>query len=121
MSDGTNGEGANGEARLDTLFGVLADPTRRAVLARLSAGPKSAGELAAPFGMALPSFMEHLRKLEAGGLIETWKDGRVRMCRLKPGALSPVKDWMEEQRALWEARLDSLEDYLTQLMKERDR
>lgn len=105
-------------ARLDLLFSALADPTRRAVLARLSAGPLSVGDLAEPFGMALPSFLEHLRRLEAGGLIETWKEGRSRICRLRPGALTPVRNWMEVQRALWEARLDNLEDYLAKLLKE---
>ncbi len=91
------------------------------MLARLSAGPEPASALAEPFGMALPSFMEHLRKLEAGGLIETRKEGRQRWCALKPGALDPVRDWMEEQRALWDARLDRLEDYLDNLMKERNK
>ncbi len=107
------------DPHLDRLFQALSDPTRRAVLARLSAGPLSAGELAEPFDMALPSFMEHIRKLEDGGLIETRKRGRVRICALKPGALVPVRDWIEEQRKLWDARLDSLEDYLANLMKER--
>lgn len=108
-------------ARLDRLFQALADPTRRAVLARLSAGEAQVSELAEPFGMALPSFMEHIRKLEAGGLIETRKEGRVRLCTLKPGALSPVKDWIEEQRILWEARLDNLETYLEKLLKEQEK
>lgn len=107
-------------ARLNTLFQALADPTRRGVLARLSAGPASASALAEPFGMALPSFMEHLKKLEAGGLIETHKDGRTRICRLRVGALSPARDWIEEQRALWDARLDNLEDYLATLTKEEE-
>jgi DNA-binding transcriptional ArsR family regulator len=109
------------DPRLDRLFQALSDPTRRAVLARLSAGPVQASVLAEPFGMALPSFMEHLKKLEDGGLIETRKEGRVRWCSLKPGALDPARDWIEEQRALWNARLDSLEDYLANLMKERNR
>jgi DNA-binding transcriptional ArsR family regulator len=107
--------------RLDTLFQALADPTRRAVLARLSAGPQPVGVLAQPFGMSLPSFMEHLKKLEEGGLIETRKEGRQRICRLRPGALQPARDWIDEQRDLWNARLDNLEDYLGTLMKERER
>ncbi|WP_172299855.1 helix-turn-helix transcriptional regulator [Pseudoruegeria sp. HB172150] len=107
--------------KLDRLFQALADPTRRAVLARLSAGPEKASVLAEPFDMALPSFMEHLKKLEEGGLIETTKRGRTRYCALKPGALNPVRDWMEEQRDLWEARLDNLEDYLETLLKEEKR
>jgi DNA-binding transcriptional ArsR family regulator len=77
--------------------------------------------LAEPFGMALPSFMEHIRKLEDGGLIETRKEGRVRWCALKPGALEPARGWMEEQRELWNARLDNLEDYLANLLKEREK
>lgn len=109
------------QAPLDTLFQALADPTRRAVLARLSAGPEPVSELARPFAMALPSFMEHLRKLEDGGLIETRKEGRTRWCALKPGALTPARDWIEDQRALWNARLDSLEDYLANLLKERNK
>ena len=108
------------DGRLDTLFHALADPTRRAVLARLSAGPASAGELADPFEMALPSFMQHLKRLEDSGLIETTKTGRTRTCALKPGALAPVRGWMEEQRDLWEARLDGLESYLVQLVKEEN-
>ena len=109
------------DPNLDRLFQALSDPTRRAVLARLSAGPVTASELAEPFDMALPSFLEHLRKLEDGGLIETRKEGRVRWCALKPGALAPARDWMEEQRALWTARLDNLEDYLARLMKDRQK
>jgi DNA-binding transcriptional ArsR family regulator len=105
-------------APLDHLFHALADPTRRAVLARLSAGEQPVGVLAEPFGMALPSFMEHLKKLESGGLIETRKDGRRRICSLRPGALAPARDWMQEQRDLWEARLDNLEEYLANLTKE---
>jgi len=104
---------------LDALFTALGDPTRRAVLARLARGPASVSELAAPHDMALPSFLGHLRKLEAAGLVETPKSGRIRECRLLPGALSPARHWLEEQRALWEGRLDRFDDYVTRLMKER--
>lgn len=100
---------------LDALFQSLADPTRRAVLARLAHGPASVTELAAPHAMALPSFLAHLRKLEEGGLIETRKAGRVRTCTLKVGSLAPAKSWLEEQRLLWEGRHDRLEDYLATL------
>jgi DNA-binding transcriptional ArsR family regulator len=100
---------------LDILFQSLADPTRRAILARLAHGPASVTDLAAPFSMALPSFMAHLRKLEDGGLIESQKDGRVRTCTLRTGALAPARDWMEEQRLLWEGRYDRLETYLATL------
>ena len=100
---------------LDTLFQSLADPTRRAILAQLAHGPASVTDLAAPFAMALPSFMAHLRKLEDGGLIETLKEGRVRTCTLRTGAFAPARDWMAEQRLLWEGRYDRLETYLASL------
>ncbi|MBE9635585.1 ArsR/SmtB family transcription factor [Salipiger mangrovisoli] len=110
-------------AKFDTLldqhFAALADPTRRAILARLARGGASVGELAAPHDMALPSFMGHLRKLEEAGLVVTTKQGRVRHCDLAPGAFAPVQDWLGEQRAIWEGRLDRLDDYVTRLMKER--
>ncbi|MBN8292655.1 winged helix-turn-helix transcriptional regulator [Rhodobacter sp. NTK016B] len=109
------------EPRLDTLFQALADPTRRAMLSSLARGPQSVSDLAQPFDMALPSLLGHLRKLEAAGLIETRKDGRVRTCAIVPDALTPVRGWLDEQRALWEGRLDRLEDYVTRLMEERSR
>lgn len=71
--------------------------------------------------MALPSFMSHLKKLEAAGLISTRKKGRTRLCRLAPDALKPAQDWLAEQNALWEARLDQFDDYVTNLMRERDK
>ena len=104
---------------LDALFQALSDPTRRAVLTRLAKGAAPVSELAEPFDMALPSFMGHLRKLEDGGLIETTKTGRIRTCALVPTALNPARDWMEEQREIWEGRLDRLDDYVINLMKER--
>lgn len=100
---------------LDALFQSLSDPTRRAILARLAQGPASVTDLAAPFDMALPSFMAHLRKLEEGGLIDSQKDGRVRTCALRAGAFGPARDWLEAQRLLWEGRLDRLEAYLKTL------
>ncbi|MCA0203736.1 ArsR/SmtB family transcription factor [Pararhodobacter sp.] len=107
------------EPRLDALFQALADPTRRAILSQLARGPASVSDLAQPFDMALPSLMGHLRKLEEAGLIDTKKDGRVRTCAIVPEAFAPVRSWLDEQRALWEGRLDRLEDYVMQLMKER--
>jgi DNA-binding transcriptional ArsR family regulator len=98
--------------RLDTVFGALADPTRRAILARLGEGEASVGELARPFAMALPSLMKHIRVLEAGGLVESEKRGRVRTCRLKPAAMSEAEHWLVEQRAVWESRLDRLAAYV---------
>ncbi len=103
---------------LDSLFQALSDPTRRAILARLSDGPLAVGVLAEPFVMALPSFMAHLNKLESSGLIETHKTGRVRYCALRPAALQPARTWMDDQRALWTARLDNLEAYLETLTKD---
>ena len=100
---------------LDALFQSLADPTRRAILARLAHGPASVTDLYAPFDMALPSFLQHLKKLEDGGLIETIKQGRVRTCTLRAGALAPARSWMEEQRLLWDGRHDRLEDFLKTL------
>ena len=82
------------DAELNALFQSLADPTRRAILARLAHGPASVTDLAAPFAMALPSFLQHLLKLEEGGRIETTKQGRVRTCLLRVGALAPARTWM---------------------------
>ena len=104
---------------LDALFHALADPTRRAILARLARGPATVTELAAPFDMALPSVMAHLKRLEDGGLIETTKTGRVRSCALIPAAFTPVQHWLDAQRDIWEARLDRLDDYVTRLMQAR--
>lgn len=100
---------AKHDPRLDHLFTALGDPTRRAILTRLATGPASVSDLAAPFDMALPSFLGHLRKLEAAGLIETEKTGRVRSCALNPTAFDPAFDWLEEQRALWSGRLVRLD------------
>lgn len=102
----------NLSSHLDHVFGALADPTRRAILARLGEGEASVGELARPFAMALPSLMKHIRVLEAGGLVESQKRGRVRTCRLKPVAMADAEHWLIEQRAVWESRLDRLEAYV---------
>jgi DNA-binding transcriptional ArsR family regulator len=109
----------NLSSKLDHVFGALADPTRRAILARLGEGEASVGELARPFAMALPSLMKHIRVLEAGGLVESEKSGRVRTCRLKPAAMTNAVNWLVEQRALWEARLDRLEAYVTTIEKKK--
>ena len=102
----------NESARLDLAFQALADPTRRGMLARLSRAPASVSELAAPYRMSLPAVMQHLQLLEASGLVRSEKKGRVRTCRLEPKALATAESWIAEQRALWEGRLDRLEDYL---------
>jgi DNA-binding transcriptional ArsR family regulator len=106
-------------SHLDHVFGALADPTRRAILARLGEGETSVGELAKPFSMALPSLLKHLRVLEAGGLVESEKSGRVRTCRLRPVAMAEAERWLVEQRAVWEARLDRLEAYVRKIEKKQ--
>lgn len=105
---------------LDILFTALGEPTRRDILARLARGPASVSELHAGHSMALPSFLDHVRKLEAAGLIATHKQGRSRMCEMKGEALVPAVDWLEEQRMLWQGRLDRFDDYVLNLMKERN-
>lgn len=97
---------------LDATFQALAHPARRAVVERLGRGPASVGELAAPFDMALPSFLEHVRALERAGLVTSQKRGRVRTLRLVPKRLERARDWLEEQRTLWTRRLDQLDTYL---------
>jgi DNA-binding transcriptional ArsR family regulator len=107
---------------LDPVFQALSHPARRAVLGRLGVGPASVSDLAEPFDMALPSFLQHLRVLERAGLVESRKDGRVRVFRLTPQPLEAAEGWIAEQRALWERRLDRLDDYLLQLKaQESDR
>lgn len=108
------------DPHLDHLFQALGDPTRRAILSRLARSSASVSELAAPHDMALPSFMGHLKKLQDAGLIETTKQGRVRQCQLMPEALMPVRTWLDEQREIWEDRLNRLDDYVINLMKERE-
>ena len=111
----------NESARLDLAFQALADPTRRGMLARLSRAPASVSELAAPYRISLPAVLQHLHLLEASGLVRSEKKGRVRTCRLEPKALAKAESWIAEQRALWEGRLDRLEDYLETLKaKESD-
>lgn len=105
----------NHSAHLDSTFRALADPTRRAVIARLIQGPASVSELAEPFDMAMPSLMQHLRVLETGGLIRSSKQGRVRTCHIEPVQLQRAQDWIASQRALWEGRLDRLDVYLKDL------
>jgi DNA-binding transcriptional ArsR family regulator len=99
--------------QLDGIFQALADPTRRAVIAQLGRGPASVGELAAPFAMALPSFMKHIHMLEASGLIHTNKTGRVRTCAVDRDKLAAVDGWLDQQRAIWEGRTDRLEQFVT--------
>ena len=100
---------------VDCAFRALSDRTRRRVLARLSQSPASVTELAAPFDMALPSFVQHLQVLEACGLVRSRKVGRVRTYQLVPERMKLAEDWLAQQRTLWERRLDQLDDYLTEL------
>jgi DNA-binding transcriptional ArsR family regulator len=102
-------------ATVDDVFRALADTTRRQVVARLSRSPASVSELAAPFDMALPSFVEHLRVLEGCGLVRSRKSGRVRTYQLAPKRLRLAEHWLSQQRVLWERRLDQLDDYLISL------
>lgn len=104
---------------LDSIFHGLSDATRRAVIAQLASGPASVSELAASHSMALPSFLKHLKVLEAGGWIETEKVGRVRTCRLKPDTAQAAEGWLGQQRRLWEARLDQLDAFLVTLNTDR--
>lgn len=106
---------------LDLLFQSLADPTRRAIIGRLGRGAASVGDLAAPFDMALPSFMKHVHRLEASGLIRTRKEGRVRYCEIDEARLAVVGSWLEEQRAIWESRTDRLDRFVAEKQKEQER
>jgi DNA-binding transcriptional ArsR family regulator len=100
---------------LDQVFQALADPTRRQVIERLVSGSASTSELAEPFEMALPSFLQHLGVLERAGLVTSTKSGRVRTYALAPAALVIADGWLAEQRRLWEQRLDQLDDLLAHL------
>lgn len=108
--------------RLSATFAALADPTRRAILARLALGETSVTELAAPFTMSLPAVSKHLKVLERAGLIARGRDAQWRPCRIAPEGLKGVDDWLEAYRLLWEERLDRLDAYLHKLQgkKERD-
>jgi DNA-binding transcriptional ArsR family regulator len=110
----------NHSRRLDQVFQALSDPTRRAVLRRLSRGSAATLELARPFGMALPSFTQHLRMLEKSGLVKSRKTGRVRTYALSPQPLRVAESWMTDQRQLWERRLDQLDAYLLTMKENVD-
>jgi DNA-binding transcriptional ArsR family regulator len=100
---------------LSTMFSALADPTRRAILARLALGETSVSELAKPFEISGPAITKHLKVLEGAGLITRGREAQWRPCKLEPKALKSVDDWLERYRKLWEQRLDRLEDYLREL------
>ncbi|MFO0960502.1 MAG: metalloregulator ArsR/SmtB family transcription factor [Isosphaeraceae bacterium] len=99
-------------APLNQVFQALSDPTRRAVVERLARGPTATTELARPFPMALPSFLQHLDVLQKCGLVRSRKSGRVRTFELAPGALREAEGWLAAQRSLWELRLDRLDAFL---------
>lgn len=105
--------------QLDRVFHGLADPTRRSVLERLSKGPAAVKELATPFDMSLPSFLQHLDVLEDCGLVKSRKSGRVRTYRLTPQPLKAAESWLEKQRATWNRRLDQLDTYLLDLKEQK--
>lgn len=99
-------------ADLSTVFSALADPTRRAILARLSEGEAPVKDLAGPFALSGPAITKHLKVLERAGLISRSRDGQQRPCRLEARALEPAADWIERYRAMWEDRLDRLDAFL---------
>ena len=100
---------------LSTTFAALADPTRRAILARLASGECSVTELAEPFEMSMPAVSKHLKVLERAGLISRGREAQWRPCRIEPAALKDVDDWLERYRGFWEASLDRLDEYLKEL------
>jgi DNA-binding transcriptional ArsR family regulator len=107
--------------RLSATFAALADPTRRAMLARLALGQTSVSELAEPFDMSLPAISKHLKVLERAGLIARGREAQWRPCRIEPGALKGVDDWLGMYRRLWEERLDRLDAYLKKMQAKEKR
>ena len=111
----------NQSAALDRVFRAFADPTRRAMIARLAAGEASVSELGQPFAMSLPAVHQHLRLLEQAGVVTTAKRGRIRTCRLNPTALRRAEEWLGQRRLMWERRLDALGAYLANDARARPR
>jgi DNA-binding transcriptional ArsR family regulator len=105
---------------LSATFAALADPTRRAILARLALGETSVTELAEPFAMSLPAVSKHLKVLEQAHLIERSRNAQWRPCRLAPAPLKDVSSWLEQYRRFWEESFDRLEAYLKEIQKEED-
>lgn len=105
----------NSQDQLSTTFAALADPTRRAILARLAAGESSVTDLAEPFDMSLPAITKHLKVLERAGLISRTREAQWRPCRLEAKPLQQAADWVEQYRKFWEDSLDRLEEYLSEL------
>jgi len=115
---GFEAQGKGASSAIDEVFRALSDPTRRDVLARLSARSASVSDLAASYDMALPSFVEHLKVLEHSGLVRSHKTGRVRTYEIVPKQLKMAETWLSRQRTVWERRLDQLDDYLLKMKKE---
>jgi DNA-binding transcriptional ArsR family regulator len=107
--------------RLDGVFAALADPTRRAILARLAAGEASVTELARPFAMSLPAVSKHLKVLERAGLIARGREAQWRPCRLEVGPLRDVADWMEPYRHFWDESFSRLDDHLHRMKEEKEK
>jgi DNA-binding transcriptional ArsR family regulator len=109
------------EDPISSTFSALADPTRRAILARLALGETSVTELAAPFAMSMPAVSRHLRVLEKAGLIARGREAQWRPCKLKAGPLKQAADWLDEYRRFWEESFDRLDDYLKTLQAKEGR
>lgn len=107
--------------RLSATFSALADPTRRAILARLSLGEASVSELATPFDMSLPGISKHLKVLERAGLIARGREAQWRPCRLEAGPLKDVAQWVEHYRRFWKESFDRLDEYLRELKTKKQR
>ena len=107
--------------QLSSTFAALADPTRRAILAKLATGECSVTELAEPFAMSMPAVSKHLRVLERAGLIARGREAQWRPCRIQGGPLRDVAEWLESYRHVWEARLDRLDGYLQELKRREKR
>ena len=105
--------------RLSTTLAALADPTRRAILARLATGEATVNQLAEPFDISLPAISRHLKVLQRAGLISQGREAQWRPCRITPAPLAEVSDYVEEYRELWERRLDRLESYLSTLQTKK--
>ncbi len=108
----------NDSLELDRTFAALADPIRRGMLVRLSEGPASVSELAAPLPISLPAVLQHLKALEASGLVASEKRGRVRTVRVRPETLGAAEIWLTRRRREWEAHIDRFEDYLLSLKQD---
>jgi len=109
----------NTDTDLDAVFAALSDPTRRAIVARLSEGPATVSELAEPFDMSLPAVSKHLKVLEGAGLLDRHREGRTHTMRLEPGAMDAAEEWLQRTRAFWESRLDALARYLDKTEKDK--